>query len=174
MNTFYNFQWAQRRNEILFESMKDYDEKSLFLGNVTKEIPFLVRINVGNKFYDIAHFQDPFNFAISERVYNLLIASGLTGWSCYEIRIVGRTEKYFGFQVTGRCGELEKPKEAGFYKGYKFDYNTWDGSDFFSPENTLLLFCSESAKRFFDLNNITNTDLINIKHVHAYSVGSSS
>lgn len=173
MDTFYSFQWAQKRSEILVESTKEYDDQALMRGDSILEEPFSVRVSEGKKFYDIAHLQDPFNFAVSERVYNLLKESGLTGWSSYEMTIEGRSEKYYGFQVKGRCGELDTPKEAGFYTGYKFDYDTWDGSDFFSPKDTLLIFCSENVKQFFETNKITNVELMNINAVKAYSVGSS-
>ncbi|UII32809.1 hypothetical protein LVD17_03050 [Fulvivirga ulvae] len=171
MKKFYSFQWAQKRGEILVEALKEYDEKALMHGNLVLETPFWVKVSEGKKLYDIAHLQDPFNFAVSERVYNLLKEAGLTGWSSYEIAIEGRSEKYYGFQVTGKCGKLDVPKEEGFYTGYKFDYDTWDGSDFFSPEDTLLIFCTERVKTFFKVNEVTNTELTDISVVKAYSVG---
>lgn len=171
MDHFYSFQWAQKKSEILVESTKEYDDQALMCGDLNLEWPFSVRVSEGKIFYDIVHLQDPFNFAVSERVHSLLKDSDLTGWSSYEMTIEGRSEKYYGFQVKGRCGELHTPKEAGFYIGYNFDFGSWDGSDFFSPKGTLLVFCSERAKQFFEVNEITNFELMNINEVKAYSVG---
>ena len=169
MDTFYNFQWAQKKNEILVESLKEYDEQELKRGNLIIDTPFTVKVSEGKKFYDIVHLQDPFNFMISERIYKLLKAARLTGWSSYEIIIEGRNEKYYGFQVLGRCGALKRPLESGFVTGYEFEHTTWDGSDFFLPEGTLNLFCTEKAKEFFDTHKVTNISLENISKVEWYS-----
>ena len=169
MEKFYSFQWTQKKGEILIESLKEYDEQELKRGDLILDTPFTVKVSEGKKWYDIVHLQDPFNFTISERIYNLLKESGLTGWRSYEIAIERSTEKYYGFQVLGRCGELKRPAESGFITGYEFDYGTWDGSDFFLPKGTLNLFCTDKAKAFFESNKVTNISLEDISTVEWYS-----
>lgn len=78
-------------------------------------------------------------------------------------------DKLYGLQITGRCGKLIEPKEKGFYIGYKFDKDTWDGSDFFCPEGTALIFCTERAKNILVKNKITNIEFEDITTVRAYS-----
>jgi len=170
MEKFYNFQWAQMKNEILFESLSSYDEQSLICGKAFLGEPLTVRVSEGKKFYDIVHLQDPFNFTISNRLYSILKQAGLTGWRDYEIELVGKDEKYHGFQVLGKSGKVKRPFEPGFVNGYEFEHETWDGSDFFIPEGTLLIFCSQRVKNLFELNKITNTDLRDISTIKWYSV----
>ncbi len=158
MNKLYYFRPARKRGELLIESLIEYNEQDLKRGKLSLEKPFVVKVSEGKKFYDILGFQDPFNFAISERVYKLLTDAGVTGWGSYEIVIEGRSEKYYGFQVLGRCGALKRPKEAGFVMGFDFDRETWDGSDFFCPEGTLTIFCTERVKELFNAHKFTNID----------------
>lgn len=79
--------------------------------------------------------------------------------------------KYYGLQVIGKYGKLELPKEAGFYTGFKFDYKSWDKSDFFSPDETVLLFCTQKVRDLLKKNKIANIDLTDINKVQAYSIG---
>jgi hypothetical protein len=169
MEKFYSFQWAQKKSEILVESLYDYNDQDLMLGKLTIRKPFEVKISEGKKLYDIVHFQDPFNFAISERVHRLLKDAEITGWNSYDLDIKGRKEKYYGFQVLGRCGELIRPKEAGFVKGYEFEYKTWDESDLFCPKNTLLVFCTSRVTQLLTTNQITNVELAEISTIQWYS-----
>ncbi len=172
METFYDVAIERENDEALIQSLEEYDERKLRRGEFTPFKPFEMEITEGKKLYDIVGFQDTSNFAITERLYFLFKKHQITGWKGYEIRIKGIHEKYYGFQVTGRCGKLHEPKEAGFYTGYKFDHNTWDKLDFFSPDNTALLFCTKKVEELFRKNKITNIELIDINAIQNYSVGS--
>ena len=162
METFYEIQFAQGKDEIFVEQLAEYDDQALSIGQFIPETPFAVKVSKGKKLYDIMRYQDPFNFAVSERVYKLLKDANLTGWNSYEITIEGRNENYYGFQVLGKCGPLKRPPEPGFVTGCEFDYETWDGSDFFCPEETLLIFCTEKAKKLLYTNQVTNIELADI------------
>ncbi|MCO4291606.1 hypothetical protein NF867_01845 [Solitalea sp. MAHUQ-68] len=170
MDKFYSFQWAQKKGEILVESLNKYNDQDLMVGKYSYEGPFVVRVSEGKKLYDIAHFQDPFNFAISERVYKILKEAGITGWNSYEIVIEGRNEKYYGFQVLGKCGELNRPRKSGFVTGYEFESETWDGADFFCPKETLHIFCTERVTQLLTINRITNIELVDISTIEWYCV----
>lgn len=171
MNTFYDIGIKREEEEALIQSFIEYDQVRLNKADFTPTEPFEMEITEGSKLYDIVGFQDTSNFAISERLYNLLQEHHITGWRGYEINIKGVEKKYYGFQVVGRCGKLEQPKEAGFYTGYKFDYNSWDKSDFFSPDETVLLFCTQKVRDLLKKNKITNVELTDISKVQAYSIG---
>lgn len=170
MEVFYYVRIARKRGEIFIESLAEYDEDKLYKGEFIPSEPYEMIISEGKKLYDVIGFQDVSNIAISERVYSLLKEQNFTGWRAYEINIKGVNEKYYGLQVTGRSGTLIEPKEAGFYKGYKFDLNTWDKSDFFCPKGTIL-FCTQRVKDFFQKNKATNIEFTNINEVQAYSIG---
>lgn len=173
MNKFYYFSIERKKNEALIESIEEYDCTKLKRADFTPNEPFALKQSEGKVFYDVVGYQDTANFAISEKLHTLLKENNISGWSSYEIEIEGRSEKYYGFQVTGRCGELDRPKEEGFYTGYKFDHDTWDKSDFFTPNETTLLFCTEKVRKLLEENKITNTELEDIETVETYSFGSS-
>ena len=171
METFYIVGIKRKKNEVLIESTMDYNELNFRNGETTPLEPFQMKISEGSKFFDVIGFQDPFNFAISERVYSLLIEHKITGWKAFEIAIEGLNEKYYGFQILGKCGKLEEPKKSGFYTGIKFDYSSWDRSDFFCPNSTALLFCSEKAMNVLIKNKVTNIEFNDISTFETYSVG---
>jgi hypothetical protein len=171
METFYRIGIKREKDEALIQSLIEYDQVKLKRARFTPVEPFEMKITEGRKLYDIVGFQDTSNFAISERLYFLLKENHITGWKGYEISIKGVDEKYYGLQVIGRCGELEEPKEAGFYIGFKFDCGSWDKSDLFSPDETVLLFCTKKVRDLLKKNKITNVELTDISKVQAYSVG---
>lgn len=171
MDTFYRIGIKREKDEALIQSLIEYDQIKLKRAEFTPIEPFVLEITEGSKLYDIVGFQDTSNFAISERLYNLLQEHHVTGWKGYEINIKGIEEKYYGFQAVGRCGKLEEPKEAGFYTGFKFDYNSWDKSDLFSPDETVLLFCTQRVRNLLKKNKITNVELTDISKIQAYSIG---
>jgi hypothetical protein len=171
MDTFFNIEIKRESDEILIQSIVEYDQIKLNKAEFIPTEPFEMEISEGKKLYDIVGFQDTSNFAISEGLYALLKEHNISGWKCYEISINGVDAKYYGLQVVGKCGKLQQPKEAGFYKGFKFDYGSWDKSDLFSPDETVLLFCTKKVRDLFKKNRITNVELIDISKIQAYSVG---
>lgn len=171
MDALFAIEIKREKDEALIQSLVEYDQIKLSKAEITPTEPFKMEITEGNKLYDIVGFQDTSNFAISEKLFNLLQEHSITGWKAYEISIKGVKEKYYGFQVLGRCEKLEQPKEAGFYTGYKFDYKSWDKSDFFSPDETVLLFCTQKVRDILKKNKITNIELTDISKVQAYSIG---
>jgi hypothetical protein len=170
MTEFYRFGWAQQKNEILIESISEYSYEDLVTGRTQLNGPFETRIAEGKKLYDIVHFEDPCNFSISEKVHAILREIGATGWKSYDISIRGIKAKYYGFQITGRCGPLVRPQQAGFVQGFEFDIASWDGSDFFYPEGTLGFFCTRRIKELFSAKKITNLKLDRSDLVKWYSV----
>lgn len=171
MDTFYEIRIKRETDEVLIQSFIEYDQVQLNKALFIPVEPFEMEITEGSRLYDIVGFQDTANFAISERFYNLLQEHCISGWKGYEISIKGTNEKYYGFQVIGKCGKLEQPKEPGFYTGYKFDYDSWDKSDLFSPNETVLLFCTKKIRDLLKKNKITNIELTDISKVQAYSIG---
>lgn len=169
MSAFYSFQWAQARNEILIEPIIQYDDRELFQGRLAIEEPFETKIGEGKILYDIAHFEDPFNFSISEKVHRLLKDAAATGWESYKIVIKGVEKEYFGFIVTGKCGPLKRPATAGFVQGVEFDIETWDGSDFFCAEETFAVMCTERIANILIKNKITNLKLGRNDNIEWYS-----
>ena len=164
----------RRKDEALLQSFAEYDGQKIMKAESTPQEPFEMEISEGTTLYDVVGYQDTWNFAISKKMYDLLKSNKVTGWEGYRITIKGIEDVYFGFQVTGKCGALFSPKEEGFYTGFRFDHNSWGNSDFFSPDGTMLIFCTEKVRSLFKIHKITNVSLPDISTVESYSFGSQS
>lgn len=170
MDIFFELQIGMKRDEVFIEAINDYPDQLLKIGEFTPKEPFTMKRSEGKKFLDVIRFQDVFNFAISSRLYNILREEKITGWNAYRIEIKDYDEEYFGFQVIGKSGNIFRPKEKGFLKGQKFDNSSWDGSDFFCPEGTMLVFCTQKINDLFKSNNISNVEFQDITTVEWYNV----
>lgn len=168
----YDFAIERVKGEALVRCVEPYDEQKIRKGDLLPREPFYLELSEGELFSDVLGYQDTCNFAISERLYDLLVEHEILGWRGYEVNIKDRIEKYYGFQVLGRCDKIITPDEPGFYVGYKFNHETWDGSDFFSPDESMLLFCTEKVRGLLADNGITNAELVDIDKVEGYSFGS--
>ncbi|MEN3323958.1 hypothetical protein VP395_09485 [Mariniflexile soesokkakense] len=162
---------GQESKEIILKSNFNDDFFDVKLGIVDYDHPIKTNVKFGNRFYDVLFFDDGVNIVVSKRLFTLLKTNEITGWKTYPLNIKNVHENYYGFQIVGRCGKLMEPKNEGFYKGYKFDVETWDFSDFFSPKDTSLVFVNQKLKELFVENEITNIHLVNIKDVEAYTDG---
>jgi hypothetical protein len=160
---------AEKRAEIRVKPKITYQPWELSNGTSVILDSLPVRIDQGKKFYDILSFQDPHNFAVSERIYNLLIQEGITGWRSYPLAIEGADEKYYGMQITGRAGPPLASIPIGFIDGMDFDRNTWDGSDMFLLEGTLFTIFSERLRNLLVKNKTSNLELDEISTVRWYN-----
>jgi hypothetical protein len=78
-------------------------------------------------------------------------------------------QRYAGFQITGRCGPIERPESPGFVVGMSFAASTWDGSDFFLPDTTLMTICTERARGLIEKCGVENLRIEEIEKVQWYS-----
>ena len=115
-------------------------------------------------------YATPIIFADS--VVQLLRSHEFTGWSLYEVAVHDKQGKrvpgYQGFAVTGRCGDIDwargievsRIRPAGIFpvwKGLFFDPDSWDGSDFFMPAQTVgYVLVVEEVKKAFERAKIMN------------------
>lgn len=159
-----------QKNGVLVKLNIDVDEKEIRKGFFSP-INNLVNgyIHEGIRMGSILRLQDPFNFLISQEIHQKLIKEKITGWKAFRVIIKDRDEIYFCFQITGKCGVLERPIKSGFITGMEFDKSTWDGSDIFSPKKTMSMFCNEKVKKIFEESNIVNIEFKNIKKVRWYN-----
>jgi hypothetical protein len=88
---------------------------------------------------------------VSGRLKSALEHARLTGWSTYQVDLVGKfgetIEDYYGFVVLGRCGEWDLGRSVRVMKQYRtgphpvwvgsyFEESSWDGSDFVVPDGS--------------------------------------
>ncbi|MFL5346851.1 MAG: hypothetical protein ACJ8AT_18875 [Hyalangium sp.] len=109
---------------------------------------------------------------IADSVVQLLQSHGFTGWSLYDVSVQDKQGElvpgYHGLAVTGRCGnidwakgvEVSRIRPAGIFpvwKGFFFDPESWDGSDFFMPAQTVgYVLMVEEVKKAFERAKIKN------------------
>lgn len=131
------------------------------------------------KFYDILTFDKHFrNFAISQNVKNFLDKHSFSGWSCFPIDIIGISDKYYCFQQYGYIGPIvnnniadisaeEFDPEAWDNNISEIEASSWDKTDFFIVENTLLRFCTEIAAEKLISQNFSN---LGIEKINGYKL----
>jgi hypothetical protein len=153
-NNFYSLLSGQKSSEVILCSNFENDFFDVFAGKIRYKEPLKTNVKLGSKLYDILSFDDGVNIAMSEKLYRLLNKNDITGWKSYPIFIKNVTSKYYGLQIVGKSGKLKEPKEQGFYKGYRFETNTWDDSDFFSPDGTHLRFLSQRLRDLLIENQV--------------------
>lgn len=167
---FYSFSFNSNNIELFMEVIGDYDCQKLNIGGYSPN-PLRLRKSQGRKNYDIVRLQDVFNFLISKKLFNAFHEYKLTGWKTYNIESeLNFVNEYKGFQCIGKCGAPIRPKKKGFITGYNFDYKTWDGSDFFIPENTMMIICTKKAKDTIEKFDIKNIEIENLDHYEWYNI----
>jgi hypothetical protein len=118
---------------------------------------------------------------VSERVIALLRDEGFTGWSTYDVDLVGHDGApipgYYGLAIHGRCGPIDYDKSeeiptitpggvSSHWFGLYFDPDTWDGSDLFmSEDNSGFKFVVDEVKRAFEKAKIKNVEFTNLAEI---------
>ncbi len=121
-------------------------------------------------------------YLISDKMKCLLEENKLTGWKTFSIKLLDKKnieiQGYHGLSVLGRCGPINFNNSEivyrevlsyrppwKFYKGYQFDLDQWDNSDFFIPKGRLRTIITEKAANILINNKINNLFLINLLDV---------
>ena len=120
------------------------------------------RVDSGKKWYDLLQFADCFHFAISRKVKDLLEQEGITGWNSFPIEIVDEpTKDYHAFFVDAMVGKLTNLEALNAYETevHEFDLSSWEGTDFFSHEDSLNIICTEKVKILLERKKVSNMEL---------------
>ena len=152
------------------------------------ELRFIVNSCFGKKFWDVVSAGHGLLYAFSERVVKLLQANNIIGCKFYPITINDHEDlSYYLLTITGRCGAfdiskskviktIEYPESViqnsdivipkgkfSIMKGFHFPLESWDGSDFFTPEGGGDIIVTERVKDLLKKHKVTNVVLENIK-----------
>lgn len=128
--------------------------------------------------------------AISGRVVKLFQDNNITGCKFYPITINDHEDlSYYLLTITGRCEAfdiskskvmetIEYPESViqnsnivipkgkfSIMKGFHFPLESWDGSDFFTPEGGGEIIVTERVKDLLKKHKVTNVVLENIKDI---------
>jgi hypothetical protein len=171
-------------------AVDDYaDLIGLIRGERRPPRPLTVHLDREDTPQDVIWLENAAGAIISDRVVDLLQQHKLTGWMAYPVTIIspsGATRPgYQGLGVTGRCGSLNwthrQPLVAAsdssytLYRGYTFDADSWDGSDFFlwevSPGFELFAdfpFATEAVKIALEHGGVNNVWLRSLTEIESY------
>jgi len=114
----------------------------------------------GKRFRDFLDNRTISFYLISERTVVLLEDNGITGWKTYPIELFDKkgnqVNGYQGFSVIGRAGILDGIKERNENRTsrLKFYLDRWDGTDFFSFENTRHIITTQKVRDLFKKNKV--------------------
>jgi hypothetical protein len=160
MNNFFVFGDPVERRALRVASVGVDRERSFRIrrGREIPETPMAVVATAGSELRDFLWPGSLVPVLVRRRVVDLFVSEGITGWITYPVDLIGRDEvpisDYLGFLVVGRCGKLAEPiSEPG---RYRFDPETWDGSDFFQPENSGQRILTSRAERAMRIANVRN------------------
>lgn len=157
---FFTIESALKKGEIRLQSKVKYDTlRILDNKTVLKKVNYF-KIEKGSKYFDILTFSDSFFFAISEKFKLLLESNKINGLSTFPINIENSQEKYYGVICYGKAGEITNLRALNDYETdhAEFDINTWDGSDIFNLNKSLLLVCTEKVKKLIEKSKISNIE----------------
>jgi hypothetical protein len=112
----------------------------------------------GKKWFDVIQFIESSGFAISRKMMELLKVNNVTGWSSFPIVINGAMDDYYAFQTVGKAGPILNLPALNSFKTdiTEFDETTWDGSEIFNLQNTLLVACVPRVKEILEEASVTN------------------
>ena len=132
---------------------------------------------LGSKIFDFLNSGYAGLFLVSKRIIQLLETNSITGWSSIPVKIKGyESYDYYLFMVTGRCSSINYEDSEPFMKqpftptgkpidakrGLYFDLGSWDGSDIFTPEDSMFTFVTEKVAKLLSEKKTTNILLKNI------------
>ena len=158
-------------------SAEDFDGMSDAKRGRSPVGPLLVRYNSGRILKDFV-WTGAIAPLVSERVVSLLTKEAVSGWSTFPVKLFDRNGRevlgYVGLAVTGRCrwigfdrreeSLIYRPNRSGgqtrYFKGLKFDEQSWDGSDLFmdAEARTGWVLTTERVYKSFTAGKITNVE----------------
>jgi hypothetical protein len=139
--------------------------RALLEGRRKPTSPLVFRQVRKSRWYDMLWSGQAQIMVVSSRLVDLLKAEHATGWSTYPLTLLDKRGKrvpgYCGLAVTGASGPIEwkrservlkppaVPRGKGRWvrRGAWFDEESWDGSDFFFPGETMHLMVSDRIVR---------------------------
>lgn len=141
------------------------------------KFPVIFKQECGEKLKDILDTGWPSLYLISDRLKTILEEDDITGWKAFPIELYDKKNNeisgYHGFSIIGQCSHTNYDNcevierrlvphgpVCKFYKGVSIE--NWDGSDFFTPEETYETFITKKAADVLRRKKITNLRLINL------------
>ncbi len=162
MENFFRFRSKHLLNVLRIQSIIEYNTMDFISYNSILIANNQFKIQSGNIVCDLLPFNDSSNFAISERVKNILEENFITGWGCFPIEIFGLNEKYFGFQYLSKAGKILNLQALNSYEteSIEFEIDSWNGSDIFHLEDTAINVMVPRVKEILESAGFTNLEIL--------------
>lgn len=153
------------------------DFYKLFKGEFIPEHVVECIPSLGSKTFDFLNSGYAGLYMVSKKIIELFNNNAISGWSSIPVRIKGyEGYEYYLFTVTGRCSAIDYEKSEASIKapftttgrpveakrGLYFDLSSWDGSDVFTPEESMFTFVTEKVEKLLYKNKVTNLIIENI------------
>lgn len=152
-----------------------------FRGDCNVNPPLLLQYKMGGQPADIIWTDYPPITIISQKVKDLLISEGFTGWKTYDVNILDKEGQpmagYHGLSITGIAGGQDykrgivvdkqpivptgKPYQV--LKGFYFEADYWDGSDFTIVSGRKPIIVTGRVVDAFKKAKIKNVEFIGLK-----------
>jgi len=144
--------------------------------------PIYFRQEYGSKLLDIIDTGMSSLCLISENLKTLLEKERFIGWKPFEAIVIDKNDEkvegYYGLSITGKSGSIDYNKSeivekqlapkapiTRFLKGLYIDMEKWDGSDFFTTEGSLSIYCTKRVVDVLKKHKITNVEFENILEI---------
>lgn len=155
---FHKFRNDVKRSAIEINPLVDLDDAEMLSYNSSIVNQNNFEITRGRKKFDFISFEDTAFFAISKNVKEKFEEENVSGISYLKINIKGINDEYFAIIITSKAGPILNSTDYAFGidKNAEFDKATWDGSDIFTLEDTLIIACTERVKEIIETNKFSN------------------
>jgi hypothetical protein len=185
-NDFFTFNDVNEQKKLIhlvpFPSTQNVTPELLTTNDENGQSTYVIR--KGELWADLLSTGWPGKYVVSEQVRDVLIEA--TGVTFHPINILDTklqdvNVNYYRIQILGKSGPLMKElsreevatrivggpeyiKKIGLY----FIPGSWDGSDFFTPENTLNIFITSKIKALLEKHKFTNILMEPIVNVETF------
>lgn len=164
------FKFRNRRGILYLKTDLVYNPEKLFRGEEHVQNKFQTYIYKGTTYHPYAHLPDSYNIAISKKFREILIKNKISGWDAYPINIKNSEFEYYGLQILGRAGSIQRPSKPGWVKGMMIDTSEWDGSDIFSARDIFTIFFTEKVREVLLYNKVfSDEEMVDISTYEWYS-----
>jgi hypothetical protein len=148
----------------------------------TDSTPIVFRQTDGERFCDLVDTGHVSLYLISSRVKAALNDNLCTGWQTFPVKLFDRHNSeipgYSGLSILGKAGRIdvsdssiikrrlaENAPESVYYRGLMLSADSWDGSDLFLPENSLMILASKKCERVIRDGAFSNVRLTSINKI---------
>jgi hypothetical protein len=184
----YSFDDADKRGSFRATTVNKDLQKEYLFSSVDDGIEIEFCWFMGSTLFDVLPTGFAGIYLVSEKVKSVLDSSNFKGYCLRRISLLGKRKEsidgYWLLSIISKVGPIlnersqkremppivpwADPYEA--YYGLFFDPATWDGSDFFRPENMFYTFVLEGVKDIFEKKKITNCEFKKVSEVQNMSM----